>query len=136
MLTFIISRYDFLQGMLDNVESLDSDAATEVALNWVLLGLLVSILAAGLVMVIKGVWKLTAGDIIRKSWSRGQTWILVLTGLVPILVTLLMIWKVVRNFYDFAGIGGLVKGVLVAWVFYLIFAVFGHLVSPWRREIL
>ena len=35
-----------------------------------------------------------------------------------------------------AGSAGLLKGTFFAWILYLIFMVIGHLVSPWRRELI
>jgi hypothetical protein len=93
-------------------------------------------LAAGLVFAYKAFRKSMADIARKKIWTRGQTWLLILIGGFPIFLALLTVWYLTRDFLNYVQVGGLVKGTVFAWVLYLMFMVVGHLVSPWRRELI
>jgi hypothetical protein len=80
--------------------------------------------------------KRSAENINKRIWSRGETVILMLVGLVPVFLIMLVLWYVTRDYFDVVGVGGLFKGVLFGWVLYLFLMFIGHVASPWRREIL
>lgn len=133
MLALLIQSSSFLQLFMDACED---EGCDETALNWVLAAVVVAIVGALLMLAVKGVKKYLAINIKQKSWSQGQTLILVLVGILPVLLALIIIWYTVRNFFNYVGVGGLLKGVVFSWLLYGLLMFTGHLLSPWRREIL
>ena len=133
MLAVLLQSSEFLQLFLDSCED---DGCEETALNWVLVAIVVAIICALLILTFKWLKKYTAINLVQKAWSRGQTVVLIIVGLLPVLLTLLITWYSVRNFFNYVGFGGLLKGVVFSWLLYVLFAFTGHLLTPWRREIL
>jgi len=124
---------DFLRFFIENIEP---DNWQETATSWLITAVVVAVLAAGLVFAYKALRKSMADIAKRKIWTRGQTWLLILIGIFPIFFVLLAVWYMTRDFLNYVQFGGLVKGTLFAWFLYLILMVIGHLVSPWRRELI
>jgi hypothetical protein len=135
MLALLIQSSSFLQLFIDSCED-EGDGCDETALNWVTATIVVSIVAALLMLAVKGLKKYAAINLIQKAWSRGQTVVLIIVGLLPVLIALIFIWYTTRNFFNYVGVGGLFKGVVFAWLLYALMMFAGHLLSPWRREIL
>lgn len=133
MLALLLQSSGFLQLFMDSCED---EGCEETALNWVIAALVVAIVCALLMLAIKWLKKYTAINLIQKAWSRGQTIILIIVGVLPVLLALITIWYTTRNFFNYVGVGGLLKGVVFAWVVYVLLMFTGHLLSPWRREIL
>ena len=133
MLALILQTSGFLQLFVDSCED---EGCEETALNWVIAAVVVAIVAALLMLAIKWLKKYTAINLIQKAWSRGQTVVLIIVGVLPVLLTLIIIWYTTRNFFNYVGVGGLLKGVVFSWVVYVLLMFTGHLLSPWRREIL
>ena len=133
MLALILQTSGFLQLFVDSCED---DGCDETALNWVIAAVVVAIVCALLMLAIKWLKKYTAINLIQKAWSRGQTIVLIIVGVLPVLLALIIIWYTTRNFFNYVGVGGLLKGVVFSWVVYVLLMFTGHLVSPWRREIL
>lgn len=133
MLALILQTSGFLQLFIDSCED---DGCDETALNWVIAAVVVAIVAALLMLAVKWLKKYTAINLIQKAWSRGQTIVLIIFGVLPVLLALIIIWYTTRNFFNYVGVGGLLKGVVFSWVVYVLLMFTGHLVSPWRREIL
>jgi hypothetical protein len=133
MLALILQTSGFLQMFIDACED---EGCEETALNWVLAAVVVAIVAALLMLAIKWLKKYTAINLIQKAWSRGQTIVLIIVGVLPVLLALIVIWYTTRNFFNYVGVGGLLKGVVFSWVVYVLLMFTGHLLSPWRREIL
>jgi len=133
MLALLIQSSGFLQLFIDSCED---EGCEETALNWVLAVVVVAIACTLLMLGIKWAKKYAAINLIQKAWSRGQTVILIIVGFVPVLLVLLVIWYTTRNFFNYVGMGGLLKGVVFAWLLYVMMMFTGHLLSPWRREIL
>lgn len=133
MLALILQTSGFLQLFIDSCED---DGCDETALNWVIAAIVVAIVAALLMLAIKWLKKYTAINLIQKAWSRGQTIVLIIFGVLPVLLALIIIWYTTRNFFNYVGVGGLLKGVVFSWAVYVLLMFTGHLVSPWRREIL
>lgn len=124
---------DFLRLFIDNI---DTDNWQDTAQSWVITAAVVAVLSAGLVFGYKALRKSMADIAKRKVWTRGQTWLLIFLGIFPIFIVLSGIWYMTRDFLNFVDVGGLLKGTLFAWILYLIFMIVGHLVSPWRRELI
>jgi hypothetical protein len=133
MLLLMILESDFLKFFTSNREIEGWD---DTASSWVLAAFVISVLVAGLTLFYKWLRKYLAGNIKEKTWSRGQTAVLMLVGLVPVFLAVLMIWYATRDYFNIIGVGGLIKGIVFSWVLYLLFMFVGHLLSPWRREIL
>ena len=133
MLALILQSSGFLQLFIDSCED---DGCDETALNWVIAIVVVAIVCALLMLAIKWLKKYTAINLIQKAWSRGQTIVLIIIGVLPVLLALIVIWYTTRNFFNYVGVGGLLKGVVFSWIVYVLLMFTGHLVSPWRREIL
>ena len=132
MLMLLIQGSGFLKLFIDSCED---EGCDETALNWVLAAVVVD--RVRLVHAGDQVFnKYAAINLIQKAWSRGPTVVLIIVGLVPVLIVLLLIWYTTRNFFNYVGMGGLLKGVVFAWLLYVVMMFTGHLLSPWRREIL
>lgn len=133
MLALLYQSSSFLQMFVD---SCDEEGCEDTALNWVIAAVVVAVVCALIMLAFKWLRKYTAINIVQKAWSRGQTIVLIIVGLIPVLLVLLTIWYLTRNFYNYVGVGGLLKGVLLSWLLYMLFMFAGHVLSPWRREIL
>jgi len=118
------------------VDACDEEGCEDTALNWVIAALVIAVICALTMLAFKWLKKYTAINLVQKAWSRGQTMVLILAGLVPVVIVLLVIWYSTRNFFNYVGVGGLLKGIVFSWLLYVLFMFTGHLVSPWRREIL
>jgi len=118
------------------VDSCDEEGCEDTALNWVIATIVIAIICALLMLAFKWLRKYAAINIVQKAWSRGQTVVLILVGLIPVVIILLIVWYTTRNFFNFVGVGGLLKGIVMSWLLYVLFMFTGHLVSPWRREII
>ena len=133
MLAFLIQSSSFLRLFVDTCEE---EGCEDTALNWVIAALVIAIVCALVMLAFKWLRKYTAINIVQKAWSRGQTFVLILAGFIPVVLVLLVVWYSTRNFFNYVGVGGLLKGVVMAWLLYVLFMFTGHLVSPWRREII
>jgi amino acid transporter len=133
MLGLLLQSFDFLQMLLDSCEN---DGCEDTALNWLIAAIVVAIVCSLFMLGVKWLKKYTAINLVQKAWSRGQTVVLIIVGLLPVLITLIVIWYTTRNFFNYVGVGGLLKGIVLSWVVYMFFVFTGHLLSPWRRELL
>ena len=133
MFALLLQSSSFLRMFVD---SCDEEGCEDTALNWFIAAVVVALLCALLMLGFKWLRKYTAINLVQKAWSRGQTIVLIIVGLVPSVLALLIVWYTTRNFFNYVGVGGLLKGIVVSWVLYVLFMITGHLVSPWRREIL
>ncbi len=133
MLALLFQTSSFLRMFVD---SCDEEGCEDTALNWVIATIVIAIICALLMLAFKWLRKYTAINIVQKAWSRGQTMVLILVGLIPVVIVLLIVWYTTRNFFNFVGVGGLLKGIVMSWLLYVLFMFTGHLVSPWRREII
>ena len=118
------------------VENRDLEDWPDTATSWLVAALVVASLVAGLMFAYKAMRKYMASTIKEKTWSRGETVLLMLVGLLPVFVVILVVWYSTRDFFNVVGTMGLLKGVALSWLLYLVFMVVGHLASPWRREIM
>jgi hypothetical protein len=133
MLAYVILESDFLQFFADNR---DYDNWDEIALNWVFTAIVVSVLCTGLTMAFKWWRKKSAGVIRLEAWSRRETLVLIGIGLFPAFLFTMAAYYNSRDFGNVVGVGGLVKGILLSWLLYVLFVVLGHAFSPWRHELL
>ena len=133
MLSLLFQSSTFLQMFVD---SCDEEGCEDTAFNWVLAAIVIAAISALLMLGFKWLRKYTAINIVQKAWSRGQTVVLILVGLIPMVIAMLVIWYSTRNFFNYVSVGGLLKGIVLGWLLYVLFMFTGHLVSPWRREII
>jgi hypothetical protein len=113
-----------------------SDDDPQTAMNWFVTAIVVAVIVAGLSFGFKALRKSMAVHLDKKIWSRRQTWLSFCIGLFPVFLGLLSVWYISRDFFNFVEVGPLLKGVLIGWFLYLLIMVIGHLISPWRRELL
>jgi len=133
VLALILQSSSFLRLFVD---SCDEEGCEDTALNWVIAALVIAVICALVMLAFKWLRKYMAINLIQKAWSRGQTVMLILVGLIPVVIVLLFVWYTTRNFFNYVGVGGLLKGIVMAWMLYVLFMFTGHMVSPWRREII
>lgn len=133
VLVLLLQSSSFLKLFVDSCEE---DGCEDTALNWVIAALVIAVVCALATLAFKWLRKYTAANLIQKAWSRGQTVVLTLVGLIPVVIVLLVVWYTTRNFFNYVGVGGLLKGIVMAWLMYVLFMFTGHVVSPWRREII
>lgn len=124
---------NFLRFFIDNIEP---DNWQDTASSWIYTALVVAVLAAGVMLGIKALRKSMQGIAERKIWTRGQTWLFILVGIFPVFLVLFAVWYFTRDFLNFIEVGGLLKGTLFAWVIYTVLMAVGHLVGPWRKELI
>ena len=135
MLTHVLlfQDSDFLSWLIDDTNSVGWE---ETAQSWLIAAIVIAVLCAGLMLFYKWLKKHSAENINKRIWSRGQTVILMLVGLLPVFLIMLVLWYLTRDYFDVVGVGGLFKGILFGWILYLFLMFIGHVASPWRREIL
>ena len=106
------------------------------AKSWLMAIIVIALLGAGLMFAYKALKKSGAKIAGEKPWSRGETLVLIVIGMVPVLALLIVLWYSTSDYYEYVGGSGLMSGIFVSWLIYLIVMVLGHLLSPWRRELL
>jgi heme/copper-type cytochrome/quinol oxidase subunit 2 len=107
----------------------------ETATSWLITAVVISVLCAGGMLLYKFFQRRAAGNIKEQTWSRGETVLLMLFGLIPVLFLVSLVWYSYPNYYNVMRLPGLFKGIAFAWVLYLLFMVVGHLAGPWRRDL-
>jgi hypothetical protein len=117
------------------VDHHDADGWEETAQSWLFAAIVISVVGAGLMLAYKALKKRSAESIDTKIWSRGQTALMMVVGLLPVLLLMSALWYSNRDYFEVAGVGGLLKGIVFGWLLYLVLVVIGHLASPWRREL-
>jgi hypothetical protein len=122
---------EILKFLVPNIE----EAGDDTAMNWLITAIVVSVVIAGLSFGYKALRKSMASHLDQKIWSRRQTLLSFFIGLFPVFSVLAAVWYLTRDFFNFMNVGSLLKGVVVAWILYLVIMIVGHLVSPWRREL-
>jgi hypothetical protein len=130
-LAFAFWSSDFLRFFTENR---DYDDWQSVSFSWVLSAIVISVICAGMMLIIKWVRKRRAGVIKNQAWSRNETIVFLAIGLAPVLVLGIVIWYFSRDIENVTGLTGLVKGVVLSWLLYVLLMLVGHL-GPWRRDI-
>jgi len=131
--TFLLLQESGFFGWL--IDNHDADGWEETAQSWLFASIVIAVICAGLMIFYKWLKKHSAESIDKKIWSRGKTIILMLVGLLPVLLMMAALWYSSRDYFDVVGVGGLLKGVVLGWVLYLMLMLVGHVASPWRREL-
>jgi hypothetical protein len=118
------------------VNSADDSGWEDTALNWLIAAFVIAGVCAGVMLIIKWLKKRGARNILQKTWGANKTVVLILLGLLPVFLTLLIVWYMTRNFFNYISVGGLLKGIVFSWLLYVVLMFAGHLLSPqWRRDL-
>ncbi len=133
MWAFAVLASDFLRWFIDNGRVPRSE---DTAMNWLLAAVVIAAVCTAGAMIFKAVRKSTAKTANEKIWSRGETLLLIVAWMGPVLIIMASVWYMTRNFFNIVGVGGLFKGVVLGWLVYLLMVFCAHLVSPWRRELI
>jgi Na+/H+-dicarboxylate symporter len=132
MLAYIFFANDFLRWFTeDRIKGWE-----ETAESWLITAVVIAVLCAGLMLLYKLMRKKAARNIIEQTWSKRRTALLIVIGLLPVFLCILTAWYTSSNFFNVMRVSGLFKGVLFAWLLYLLLMIIGHLASPWRRELI
>lgn len=129
----LFQESSFFGWLIDNHEA---SGWEETSQSWLFAAIVIAVVCAGLAMFYKWLKKHSAKTVTLKIWSRGQSAMLMLAGMVPVLLMMTTLWYTKIDYFDVVGVGGLMKGIVLGWFLYLLLIFFGHLLSPWRREIL
>lgn len=129
----LLQESDFFGWLIDNH---DADGWEETAQSWLFAAIVIAVICAGLMIFYKWLKKHSAESIDKKIWSRGKTVVLMIVGLLPVLLMMTALWYFTRDYFDVVGVGGLLKGIVLGWLIYLLLMLIAHLASPWRRELL
>jgi hypothetical protein len=106
----------------------------DTAMNW-LIAAVVTAIAVALVMIFTKLLKKKAASGPRElTWSRGRSVLFVIAGLLPLAVLVAGIWYFSINFHSIAGVPGLLKGILIAWLLYTACMVVAH-AGLWRNDL-
>jgi succinate dehydrogenase hydrophobic anchor subunit len=132
MLVYIFFANDFLRWFTENRIKGWEDTAE----SWLITAVVIAVLCAGLMLAYKLLRKKAARNIVEQTWSRRRTALLILIGLLPVFLFILTAWYTSSDFFNVMRVSGLFKGILFAWLLYLLFMIVGHLASPWRRELI
>jgi Na+/H+-dicarboxylate symporter len=132
MLGYMLLANDFLRWFAEN----RIRGWEETSQSWIITAVVIAVLCAGLMLLYKLMRKKAARNIIEQTWSRRRTALMILVGLAPVFLFILTAWYTSSDFYNVMGVSGLFKGVLFAWLLYLLLMIIGHLASPWRRELI
>lgn len=123
---------DFLRGLAGARPAGYQDTVS----NWIYVAIGVAVICALVMMGWKAVRKSMATNVNDKIWSRSQTILLIVSGLGVVSAALSAVWYMERSFLAVISVGGLFKGIVVAWLLFILTMIVAHLVSPWRRELL
>jgi hypothetical protein len=108
----------------------------ETAMSWLLTVIVVAVVWTILWILIKIGFKLGAAHPVDRGWKRSSAWGYIFLGFLPITLTMFWFWYASEDFYKVANVGGLVKGILLAWFLYLLLQLISHLIfRPWRNEL-
>jgi magnesium-transporting ATPase (P-type) len=113
----------------------DIDGWEDIALSWIVVAVVISVVCWGLMILIKWLRKRSARVIRDQAWSRTQSIVFVLIGLAPVLAITVVVYFVTRDFENVIGIPGLAKGVLFAWGLYIVLMLASHAAGPWKRDL-
>lgn len=112
------------------------DDGGSAATLWVMAAIGVGLLMAFCPLLVKLLQKLISDNEHRKIWKIRSTWLLILGGLLPTALIIFLAYYFERDFRDCVSGAGFFLGLLVAFISYLMLVVIGHLLTPWRRELI
>lgn len=123
----------FLRFFIDP-SNYDADGAAEVALGWVLTGVVIAMICVAMMASGKWLFKERA-PLPAKRWSLSKVFGWLLLGWLPILVALGLIYYFSINFTMILAIGGYFKGVIfTALIYALVMVVVDFIVPRFRTD--
>ena len=128
---FHLIQNDFLRFFAENR---DIDGWADIAFNWLMVAILISILSALLMLGVKWFLKRAAGVIRKQAWSRRRTIVFIVIGVVPVFILELIFYFASRDFQNIVGVAGFTNAVILDFILYPILVLLGHL-GKWRRDI-
>jgi hypothetical protein len=128
-----------LQGMESLLEWFTGDTSVadwqSTAISWLIAAVVIAATCTGLMVLIKAFMKMRAPNPRGRIWPRGKAVIFILTGLFPVLVSVSSAWYLSRDYTNIITISGLFKGVLFAWVLYILLMLVSHAWGEWREDL-
>jgi multisubunit Na+/H+ antiporter MnhB subunit len=106
----------------------------ETAMNWLIAAVVIAIAVALVMIFMKLLKKKAASGPVELTWSRGRSVLFVMAGLIPLAILIVGVWYFSINFHSIAGIPGLLKGILIAWILYTACMVVAH-AGLWRNDL-
>ncbi|HWS99954.1 MAG TPA: hypothetical protein VN256_06890 [Pyrinomonadaceae bacterium] len=127
-----------VKAMLLDISSLISICEDEgsTATLWLVAATVVGVLTAFCPILVKLFQKLISDSENKKIWKIRSTWLLIIGGLLPTALFLFLAYYLGRDFRDCVSGPGFFLGLLVASLSYLAAVILGHLLTPWRRELI
>jgi hypothetical protein len=123
---------DLAQRLFLDPNSYGVPGAQETAMSWMLTGLVISVLLTGTMALVKKLRKDRA-TVNGKRWSLPKVFGFAAIGLFVVFAILLAVYYFSLNFTSIIGVQGFFKGVVFAWVIYLLTMVGNDLIWPWSR---
>ncbi|MBL8150522.1 MAG: hypothetical protein JNN15_11405 [Blastocatellia bacterium] len=102
--------------------------------SWLLTAVVIAVGSALVMLAIKWLLK-SGGDIHTRTWGRSQTIIFMAIGVVPSSLAALLVYLNSTDFQLIIGWSGLLNGILVSWIIYMVLMFVGHIVGSWRNDI-
>lgn len=106
----------------------------DIATNWLIAAVVLAVIASMLMVLVKWVMKQRASNPREKTWGLKRTVAFILYGFLPVAVAVAIAWYASLDFHAIAGVPGLFKGILIAWVLYTICMLVAH-VAAWRNDL-
>ena len=107
----------------------------ETATDWVISAIVVAAVCAGVMSIIKLIWKKLAPSPDKRIWPRRKSVMFILSGLMPVFLAASVVWYLSRDFVNIMTITGLMKGIVCAWVLYLFLMLLSHSWGEWREDV-
>lgn len=106
----------------------------DTAMNWLVAAIVTATVVTLVMVFTKMLKKKAAAGPVQLTWNRRQTVLFVLAGLLPLAALVAAVWYSSINFQSIAGVPGLLKGILIAWLFYSACMVVAH-AGLWRNDL-
>ncbi|MBS1807716.1 MAG: hypothetical protein JST84_05955 [Acidobacteria bacterium] len=112
--------------------NLNVQGAHETAFSWAMTGIVIAVLITGSMAALK--WFLKERAALKdKRWKLAKVTGFMAAGLLIAFIPLLAIYYLSMNFTLILGVQGFFKGVIFAWVIYLLAMLASDLIAPWSR---
>lgn len=105
----------------------------DTAMNWLIAAIVIATIVTLLMVFVKLARKKMAVGA-ELTWSRKKTALFALSGLLPVAALLAAVWYSSMNFQSIAGVPGLLKAILIAWLFYSASMTLAH-AGLWRNDL-
>ncbi len=104
-------------------------------IDWLIAAVVIAAVCTGGMALAKLVIKAKAPNPRRRIWPRTKAVGFILSGFLPVLITISAAWYLSHDFINIIAIPGLFKGVLLSWVFYLLLMLLSHAWGEWREDL-